>query len=307
MTGGASLRHRAEYWALRGTVAALRALHWRGAGAFGAGLGALGYRPLGIRRGVVERQIAAAFPGLGAPEVARMALGAYRHLGRASIETALLPTLDREAILDLVDEVVGWELLAKPVAEGRGVIAVTGHVGNWELGGAYVAARGLPVEAIVRGMANPLFDRYLTSTRSRIGMTVVHDADAVRRIPRALREGHVVAILADQGVLGLASTFVPFFGRPAKTPRGPAVFALRLGAPVVFAACIRLPCGRYRLSFEEVKVEDTGDRDHDIDEIVARYTRALERVVRAAPEQYFWHHRRWRRQPPDTPPELREP
>ena len=133
-------------------------------------------------------------------------------------------------------------------------------------------------------MSNPLFDRYITETRSRICMVVVHDADAVRRTPRSLRDNRAVAFLADQGVLGLASTFVPFFGRPAKTPSG-----------------------KYRLVFERIAVEATGDRDRDIDAIVARYTATLERWVRRYPEQYFWHHRRWRRQPPGTPAELREP
>jgi KDO2-lipid IV(A) lauroyltransferase len=156
-------------------------------------------------------------------------------------------------------------------------------------------------------MKNPLFDHYLTETRSRIGMVVVHDADAVRRTPRSLRAGRAVAFLADQGVLGLASTFVPFFGRPAKTPRGPAVFALRLQVPIVFGVAVRQRSGKYRLALEPVEVEDTGNRDRDVDAIVARYTAALERWVRRYPEQYFWHHRRWRRQPANTPPELREP
>ena len=131
-------------------------------------------------------------------------------------------------------------------------MVVTGHLGNWELGGSYVAARGVPLEAVARRMENPLFDHYLTETRRRIGMTVIHDADAVRRVPRALREEHAVAFLVDQGAVGLASTWVPFFGRYAKTPRGPAVFALRLRAPLLFACALRQPSGRFALHFEEV-------------------------------------------------------
>ena len=83
--------------------------------------------------------------------------------------------------------------------------------------------------------------------------------------------------------------------------------ALRLGAPVVFAAAIRQPSGLYRMRVEPVPVEETGDRDRDVDAVVAAYTRILERFVRRDPEQYFWHHRRWRRQPRGTPPELSEP
>ena len=302
-----SLAHKAEYTALRALVGALSALDWETAGNVGARIGALGYRPLGIRRGVVERQIAAAFPGLDPDDVRRMARAAYEHLGRASIEAAILPSLGRNAVLDKFEGADDYHLVEEAMSKGRGLIFVTGHLGNWELAGAYVAARGIPLDAIARRMKNPLFDRYLTETRSQIGMHVVHDSEAVRRTPRSLREGRGVAFLSDQGVLGLASTFVPFFGRPAKTPRGPAVFALRLGVPVVFGVAVRQPSGKYRLVFEPVAVEDTGDRDRDVDTIVARYTATLEKWVRRYPEQYFWHHRRWRRQPPGTPPELREP
>jgi KDO2-lipid IV(A) lauroyltransferase len=306
MSDAISLSHKAEYAAIRAVVRALGLLDWRRAGGIGARIGALGYRPLGIRRQVVERQIAAAFPGLSEKGVRRIALGAYEHLGRASIEAAILPRLGRDAVLDLF-EGSNFGVVEEAMRPKRGLIFVTGHVGNWELAGAYVAARGIPIDAIARRMKNPLFDRYLTDTRSQIGMRVVHDADAVRQTPRALREGRAVAFLADQGVLGLASTFVPFFGRPAKTPRGPAVFALRLGVPIVFGAALRQPSGKYRLVFEPIEVEHTDDRDKDIDAIVARYTATLERWVRRYPEQYFWHHRRWRRQPAGTPPELAEP
>jgi KDO2-lipid IV(A) lauroyltransferase len=135
----------------------------------------------------------------------------------------------------------------------------------------------------------------------------VRDREAVRRTPRTLRAGGAVAFLTDQAGLYLASTFVPFFGRPAKTPRGPAVFALRLDAPVIFGTALRLPTGRYRLSFEEVPVPESGDLDSDVDALVASYTQILEKWVRRAPEQYFWQHRRWKRQPHDTPAELRDP
>ena len=302
-----SLAHRAEYAALRGVVAALGAVSFETASGFGAKLGGLGYRPLGIRRLVVERQIAAAFPGLDRAEVRRIARASYENLGRTSIEAALLSRLGRDAVLDLFERGDDWAPVAEAQRAGKGIIFVTGHLGNWELGGAYLAARGLQFEAITRRMKNPLFDRYLTSTRSRIGMRVIYDSDAVRRTPRALREGAAVAFVADQGVLGLASTFVPFFGRPAKTPRGPAVFALRFGSPMFFASAVRQASGAYRMIIDPVPVEPTGDRELDVDATVARYTRVLERWVRRYPEQYLWHHRRWRRQPPDTPLELREP
>ena len=237
----------------------------------------------------------------------QIARAAYGHLGRTSIETAVLPSYSANEIIDLFESVHGWNIVEERMARGKGLILVTGHLGNWELGGAYLAARGLPIDAVARHMANPLFDKYLTSTRQRIGMTVVHDEDAVRRVPRSLRSGRAVAFLVDQGAIGLASAWVPFFGRFAKTPRGPAVFALRLGAPIVFGVALRQPSGRYSLTFEPIDATETGDRDSDVERIVTDYTNVLERWIRTAPEQYLWHHRRWKHQRPGTAPELGDP
>jgi KDO2-lipid IV(A) lauroyltransferase len=296
----AGLTDYAEYAALRGAIGALGVLPLRRAAAAGGWVARLGYRPLGIRRQVVESQIALAFPEWDRARVVDVARGSYEHLGRTTVEAARLVSLSRDEIIELVAEDVGFARFEEARRQGRGVVLVTGHLGNWEAGAAYVAARGTPIEAIVRQMGNPLFDRYLTGGRERYWSGVIRDAEAVRRVPRSLRANRVVAVMADQGVKGMASTFVPFFGRLAKTPRGAAVFALRFDAPIVFALMIRLPSGRFRFIAESVEVQETGDRERDVDTIVARYTAVLEKWVRVYPEQYFWQHRRWRRQPTEA-------
>ena len=301
------LGHRVQYVLGRGLLALLGAMPFSAARSVGRWLGRLGHTPFGVRRNVVERQIAAAFPDAGKANVDALAREAYGHFGEVLIETALLPRLGRQAILDLFDSTEGFEAIDEAHAAGKGIILITGHFGNWELAGAYVAARGVPIEVIVRRMNNPLFDGYVTRTREGARMIVVHDHDAVKRTPRAFKAGHAVAFVADQGVLGLASTFVPFFGRPAKTPRGPAVFAMRFRLPTFFVAAVRQPNGKYRCVVTPVEIPDTGDREADVDTVVARYTSILESWVRRYPGQYFWHHRRWKRQPPDTPDELRDP
>jgi KDO2-lipid IV(A) lauroyltransferase len=156
-------------------------------------------------------------------------------------------------------------------------------------------------------MENRLFEDYLNANRKRLGIEVINDKVAVRQLTKSLREGRFVCMLADQGVLGLASSFVPFFGRPAKTPRGFAVFALRFDVSVCFMDMLRLPDGKFRAVFEPIEIERTGDRERDIDAMVARYSEVLEKWVRQYPAQYFWQHRRWRRQPEGTPAELRDP
>jgi KDO2-lipid IV(A) lauroyltransferase len=304
---GTTFSHYLELFALRGAVAILRKLSFRRAGDVGEWIGALIYSPFGIRKAVVERQVRAAFPGLAEPEVLRIARESYGNLGRTSIETALLPKYSKDDIMNLFGTIEGWDVVEDAMSRGKGLIIVSGHLGNWELGAAYVASRVPRLDAVARGMQNPMFEEYLTETREQIGVHVIHDSEAVRRVPRTLREGGVVAFLFDQGAAGLASTWVPFFGRYAKTPRGPAVFALRLDTPVLFTCAVREPNGKYSMKFEEVVVPRTGERERDVDAIVGAYTNTLERWVRKYPEQYFWQHRRWKHQRPGTPPELGDP
>lgn len=303
----AAPRHRVQYAFGRTVLALLALVPFGVARAGGRALGRLAWRPFGVRRRTVERQVAAAFPDATPARIEQVVRGAYSHIGEVAIETAFLPRFGRERILSLFEGEEGFEDILAARDAGKGIILITGHFGNWELAGAYVAARGVPIEVIVRRLNNPLFDRFVNDTRSRAGMIVVYDHEAVRRTPRAFREGHAVAFVSDQGVKGLASTFVPFFGRPAKTPRGPAVFAKRTELPTFFVAAVRQPNGKYRCVVTPVEIPETGDRDRDVDEVVARYTSILESWVRRYPEQYFWHHRRWKRQPEGTPDELRDP
>jgi KDO2-lipid IV(A) lauroyltransferase len=295
--------HVVEYAAARAAIGTLRLLGWRTAAAAGGALARLAYAPFGIRRDVVHQQLRASFPDWSDADIARTARASYDSLGRTSIETAVLAGASRDDVLRMFDDVVGWEHFERATQPGpngepaSGAILVTGHLGNWELGGAFVAARGIGIDVIVRGMANPLFDRFLTGTRTALGMHVVHDSEAVRRTPRAIREGRLVAMLCDQDTAGLASTFVPFFGRLAKTPKGPAVLSRRLGCPVLFVAVTRLPTGRYRFAIDPVIAPVTGDREADGEAMVAAYTARLEAEVRKVPGQYFWQHKRWKRRP----------
>ncbi len=299
--------HRLEYAAARGALALLKLVNWKRSSAIGGRIAQFVYKPVGIRSGVVERQIAAAFPDLTNEQVISLARRSYDSLGRTSIESALLSGASTQEIISRFDKVDGWHHVEDALAKNKGLILVTGHLGNWELAGAYFAARGTQIDVVARGMANPLFDAFVMRTREGLGMTVVHDSEAVRKTPRSLRDNHVVGFVSDHDALGLASTFVPFFGRPAKTPRGPAVFALRFESPVVFMSATRNENGLYDMYLRPVEVNPTGDREADTDRIVLTFTEMLEERIRLFPEQYFWQHRRWRRQPPDTPPHLREP
>jgi len=255
----------------------------------------------------VERAIRACFPEFPEARVRAVAAASYRSIGRVMFESIYLSRATPAEVRAAFVGVEGRDVLEAAYAQGKGVILAAGHIGNWELSGAWLGASGLPVDGITMHMANPLSDRFFARTRERLGMRVIFDDEAVRAVPRALRENRAIGFVSDQSAKGLASTIVPFFGRPARTPRGAAVFAMRGDVPIVFISAIRQPDGRYLERFEAVPLVRTGDRDADVDATVLRYTQVLERLVRAHPEQYFWQHRRWKGQPADTPAHLREP
>lgn len=127
-------------------------------------------------------------------------------------------------------------------------------------------------------------------------MTVVRRGGATREALRSLRRGRVVALVADQDARR-SGVFVPFFGRPASTHRGPAVLALRSGAPVFMGTAVRRADGSYRTTIREIPVPEGAELDERADRLTAELASALEAAVREEPGQYLWHHRRWKTRP----------
>ena len=289
-----------EYALARALETAVAALPERTADAFGRRLGAAAYRT-GIRRRTVEENLRLAFPE--APEEWRrsVARGAYEHLGREAAAMLRLSRLDPRAVVERT-VTRGWEEMEAALAEGNGCILATGHYGNWEIAAATVASRGVPIAAIVRRQGNPLVNRRLDETRRRLGVETISQREALLKVPRALRGNGVVGIVGDQDARK-AGVFVPFFGVPASTHRGPALFALRFGAPVFACVARRLPgpAVRYEVSGTRVSVPRTGDQEADVRALTAELAARLEASIREAPEQYFWFHRRWKSRPRAEP------
>ena len=292
--------HRVEYGLARALETAASTLPEAAADAFGARVGRMVHR-LGIRREVVESNLRLAFPEQTDEWRANVARAAYEHLGRESAAILRLSRLDRQAVIDRTVP-LGWDLLEGALSQGKGLILATGHYGNWEVAAATVAARGVPIAAIVRRQGNRLVDDRLDALRRRLGVETISQRDAPSRVPRVLRKNGVVGIVGDQDARR-AGVFVPFFGVPASTHRGPALFALRLGAPVFACVARRLPGPgvRYEVSGQPVDVERTGDLEADVHAFTTRLAAALEGEIRKAPEQYFWFHRRWKSKPRGEP------
>jgi KDO2-lipid IV(A) lauroyltransferase len=212
-----------------------------------------------------------------------------------------MPAIVRAPAGDYVAEVTGVDHLERAQAAGRGALLLTGHFGNFELLGAWLG-RMHPVDFVVKPLTNPYVDRWLEGLRRESGVGTLPLGLGVRGVYRALRENRWIALLADQDARR-DGVFVPFFGRDASTPRGPAELAVRTGAPIVMGFGWRGADGRLRLDVGPTLTPDPGiaDPEASVRDLTARHTAALEARVRERPEQWFWLHRRWKTAPPAAP------
>ena len=284
-------KRRAVFVVAMGVAFALRRLPARWAGSVGSVVGRFAYRLDRRRAARARRQLGAAL-GLAAGSADRLAARSYAHLGRLVSEVARLPVMDiaAEVSLPLADE----QRLRAAVAEGRGVVLVTGHIGNWELLGQRLATAGFEGATVVRRPSNPWLAGWIDGVRRGAGLEVIErdEVGASRRALSALRRGAVVGLLIDQRTQ-VASVDVPFFGRSARTPVVAAALALLGRRPVLVATIHRQAEGRHRIDVQRIPLPTFGDRSTQRRALSARLSEALEQAIRRAPEQWVWLHDRW--------------
>ena len=291
-----TLVDRLEYAGFASAVAGASRLSRESAERWGELLGRFAYRRLGIRRAVVEEHLRAAFPEQDELWVKRTAEGSYVHLGREMMTTLRLSHLTPAEVVASVRHEVGRERFYEAYHEGKGLVLVGGHFGNWEVGAASVGSQGYPVDAIYQPQRNPLFNDSIVAARKRLGLHLIARREASKEAMQKLRAGRIVAFVADQNA-GRSGVFVPFFGRLASTHRGAALLAVRSEAPMFFATAVRQGDDYYGIT-EEITESREGELDDVVRRLTAAFTASLERLVRRWPEQYFWHHRRWKTRPP---------
>ncbi len=223
----------------------------------------------------------------------------YRATGRNVLD--LLRSFHREPadVLQNV-EFEGIEHLEAARARGRGVVALSAHLGCWEIMGAALAARGYPVHVLVRRLFDSRSDALLNAWRGRCGLTLHDGRGGVIPVIRALREGALLGALVDQDTRGPA-VFAEFFGRPARTSSLPFLLARRTGAPMVPMWIHRDARGGHRVRIRpELPPSTLSDPGAAIRADAAAWNRLLEGVIRRHPEEWVWHHRRWKT-PPAAP------
>jgi KDO2-lipid IV(A) lauroyltransferase len=288
------IKHTVEYLFTVVAIFLVRLLPYRWAVGFGASLGWITYRILGVRREVTLRNLRASFgETYSEKELERIGLEAYRNFGRSIAEYAVYDKLTFEQMKDLITE-EGLEYFDEVRKEGKGAIWVTGHFGSWELAGAYLAQRGCPVDFLVGEQHNLMVDGLMNRQRQRMGIGIIKMGTAAKGILKSLKGNRFVAMLSDQDA-GSDGAIVDFLGRPASTPKGPAAFALKAGSPLLTGFFIRREKYKHHLVvYPPINCEPSGDKEKDIENLTQAYTTKLEEAIRAHPDQWFWPHRRWK-------------
>ena len=268
-------------------------LSWPAAQRFGRALGAVGWHLSRRERRRTLEHLALAYPDMPDAERLRLGRDCFRHHGTTLGECLHLFHRDCAFVLSVV-EVQGWEEVESARREGRPVLILTGHCGNWELLAAAINCRGLGMAVVARPLDEPAQQRMLAGLRQRFGTpTIARGSEgAARQLLIALRRPGALGMLIDQDTK-VDGVWVPFFGRLAFTPVAAAKIALRQNAAVIPTFIERLPDGRHLATFHPVL-----DLPEDPTEATAAMTAKIEEQVRRHPEQWVWMHRRWRRQPP---------
>ena len=282
-----------EYKCLVGLGRLFRALPRRTVLAIGRRFGDFIFYCVPIRKKVSLENLRLSFPDLPHSRIAEIARLAYQNLVLNAVEHLCLANMTGEDLQRIV-KIENKEILQNAFARGKGVIYVGGHFGNWEYMGGAISSMGCKMAYVVSEIGNHYIDKVVNDHRRQMGVEIINKGMATRGIIKSLRDNYGIAMLMDQDA-GASGVFVNFFGRPCSTPPGPAIFALKTGAAMLFISPIRQPDGTIRASFTDISIDyDKGVSDEHIHDITQRCTTMLEDKIRLYPDHWLWMHRRWK-------------
>ena len=286
------------YLLVRIFVCVVQSLHIETCASVARGLAVVACDIVGLRRNVVEENLRHVFPRHSPRERRAMARRMWEHLFLMVCEVAHAPRKIHETnFRDYIDFVNKRELVEAALAR-RPFVLITGHFGNFELGGFMTGMLGFPTFTIARTLDNPYLNRYINQFRGSKGQFMLPKQGSARMVDVVLKSGGALSLLGDQNA-GPNGCWVEFLGRPASCHKALALFTLTGDAPLVVAYARRR--GR-PMQFEiccpgVADPREGGDETASVKSLTQWYNRQLEQAILADPDQYWWVHRRWKGKP----------
>ena len=251
---------------------------------------------LKVRRDVIDENLRHAFPSLSPTERRALRRQHWRHLLLMVHEIA---NAERKIHLTNWRDHVSFrnkQQLVSTLLESRAKVLVSAHFGNFEVCGMIVGLFGFPMFTIARPLDNPYLDAFFNAKRAAYGLQMLPKQGSAKEAESRLAAGIPLVVLGDQAA-GDRDCWVDFFGRPASTHKAIALFGLTFSAPlmVVYGKRTGKPL-EFEIGCTEIADPLAGDPPcDDVYGLTQWYTHQLENVIRSAPDQYWWAHRRWKR------------
>jgi KDO2-lipid IV(A) lauroyltransferase len=258
-------------------------------------LGMLAYFVDIRHRRIVRRNLQFTHPEWSRDRIRRLSKRVFQNMGVTVLEICQMTSFSREDTLGKT-RIKGKEYLLNAMKSPKGVIIISGHLGNWEMAHLFISCYlEKPLLLVARRIQPKVINRWIHRLRCNFGNTIVYKKQALPKMARTLHHGGALGLLIDQEPKHSAGVQVTFFGRTATATPAPALLSRRYDSPVLPVFCLREADARLTLVVEPpLALKRTDDLRADLKENTQIMTSAVEKVVRAYPEQWLWFHKRWR-------------
>lgn len=286
------------YAVLRVLVAVLGLLSVEANLRFARFLGRCLWRVYARGRGRALENLRASFPEKDAVWIESVAKRSFEQIAMLAVDVLMTPRWVRRDCWHQYSTYKNVERAKWMMQEGRGLLLVTGHYGNFEIIGYLFSLFGFKIHSVARPLDNRFVDRYLRGIRERAGQRIIDKTGAAELMALAPEQGISLGLVADQDA-GRKGIFVEFFGRKASTFKSIALLAATREMPIVVGYARRVG-NRFFFEVGVTRIlypEEWADQDDPLQWITAEYTKAIEQFVREDPTQYWWVHRRWKTRP----------
>lgn len=247
-----------------------------------------------IRKKTVIENLSLSFPDFSRQKINKIAFICYRSFAITLIELLAIPWLSKNEMEKMI-QCENAHFIKEKHDEGKGVILLSAHFGNWEYIALSVSLQiGIPFYVVIKPQRNPYVTRWLEEVRTKWINKVIQSGISIRQVYKEILNKNIVAMVADQR--GPSDGLkLDFMGRQALFFTGPAVLAVKTGAPVLYGIPVRQKDYSYRAKIVEISKENLPeDEKGKVTEITIRLKEHLEGFIREFPEQWFWMHKRWK-------------
>ncbi|MFI5144957.1 MAG: lysophospholipid acyltransferase family protein [Ignavibacteria bacterium] len=248
-----------------------------------------------IRKKVAIANIKLCFPGITKNDINRIIKDAYINVISVIFEFIYFPKLNIEKIKKLIN-ITNPELIPNKLKEGKGLILIGGHFGNWELMAFGVSQIvNEPLHVIVKEQSNKKIDRSINNIRELRGNKMIEMKQSLREVLKLLKENKAIAMLGDQSAPAENSVKVNFFVPDVPMFEGAARFAIKTGAPVAFGVPFRNTDGTYSMTLKEINIDSYKDyNENNVQRLTQEHSLLLENAIRERPGHWLWFHRKFK-------------